>query len=263
MRLEKDDHEAFATFFSKPSREGFRDLIRRSVGETDYLDFKAAWPDMPKLAKHVLSLANSGGGAIVIGVSQEDSGGFAASGVSVLLDKTDVVLGLKTFVPRAVKYFVLDFVYESSEYAHIAGKAFQVLLVEDNPKGLPFLALADGPSVRRNALYVRAGASSREADHEDVQRVINRRIETGHSNQGALDLDRSFAQLRALDELRHDNDSWLGRIAREIDPADDRESSDFKNFIELAYQRKKAQVWTELGLGPWVADDLDGPEWRS
>lgn len=254
MRIDKDEHEAFASFFSEPSRERFRELIHRNVGETDHLDFKAIWPDIPKLAKHVLSLANSGGGTIVVGVRQTESGTFDACGVPSILDKTEIALGLQKYLPRSIKYFVLDFRYESSDYGHICGKAFQVLLVEDAPKELPFLALADAPGLRQNALYVRAGTSSREADHYELQRVINRRVETGHSNQGTLDVDKSFAQLRVLDELRHQNDSWLSQFSRDVeDPADDRESSDFKDFIEAAYERKKAQLWAELGLG--LADE--------
>lgn len=250
MRLQKDQHEEFARFFSEPTRDAFRQLVRNSVGEADHLDFKEAWPDTPKLAKHVLSLANSGGGALVIGVRQDPGGQLEASGLSSILDKAQVTTSLKRFLPKSLNYFVIDFTYTSSDFAELAGRSFQVVLVECDPKELPYLTLSDGNDLRRNAIYVRSGTSSREADHDELQQLLNRRVETGHSSQGALDLTKHIEQLRILDELRHHNDSWMSRIIREHDnPADDTESSDFKGFIEGIYERKKAQIFTELGLG--------------
>jgi hypothetical protein len=83
----------------------------------------------------------------------------------------------------------------------------------------------------------------------ELQAVINKRIETGHSSQPALDLDRHLSQLRSLDELRPRNDSWLNSYLQEtMSRFDDRESSDFKDFIEEAYEMKKAQILVLLGL---------------
>lgn len=79
MALGKDMHEGFSRFFEKPSRDTLRDLLKYGSGEADRFDFKETWPDKAKIAKHILAFANSGGGALIIGI--KDDGGLAASGI--------------------------------------------------------------------------------------------------------------------------------------------------------------------------------------
>ena len=141
MVMFKDQHEGFAQFFSAPTREALRELLRRNLGETDYLDFKEAWPDTPKLARHILALANSGGGAIVVGVAQAADGKLLPTGLRALKDKVDLIPPVKAYVPKSLDVQVLDFHFDASEYAALIGKVFQVLLVESDAKELPYLAV--------------------------------------------------------------------------------------------------------------------------
>lgn len=115
-----------------------------------------------------------------------------------------------------------------------------MLLVEDDPKQLPFLALKEAEGLRTGAIYVRAGTTFTEAGHVELQGVINRRIESGHSSQPALELDKHLAQLRTLDEQRNGNDSWMSEFLREQENRfDDIQSGNHKRFIEDAYELKK------------------------
>lgn len=91
MTILKEQHETFAQFFTAPTREALRELLRRNIGETDYLDFKADWPALPKLARHILALANSGGGALVVGVSQQTDGSLVPSGLPSIKDKAELI----------------------------------------------------------------------------------------------------------------------------------------------------------------------------
>ena len=249
MAILKSQHQSFAEFFATPTRDALAELLKTNIGETDYLDFKADWPDIPKLAKHILAIANSGSGALVVGVAQQLNGGLLADGLSGLKDKAELVPPLGAYLPNAIQYEIFDFAYTASESPPLIGKFFQVLLIEDTPKELPFLALKDGNGIRANALYVRSGTRSTEASHVDFQTVINRRIETGHSNQKELDLDMHLSQLKRLDELRDGNDCWINMYLKpEASAYDNRESSDYRQFIEEAYEIKKAQVMHLLGL---------------
>lgn len=94
----------------------------------------------------------------------------------------------------------MDFSYEESEYPKLKGKSFQVLFVEDDPTHLPFAAVKDGPHVRGNAIYTRRGVATEEANYEELQRIINRRLETGYSSRRELDLKTHLEQLRVLYE---------------------------------------------------------------
>ncbi|HET7331834.1 ATP-binding protein [Dyella sp.] len=249
MTILKEQHESFARFFASPTREALRELLRRNIGETDYLDFKADWPALPKLARHILALANTGGGALVIGVAQEADGALVPRGMPAIKDKALLILPLSAYLPKMLQFEVLDFSFAAAEYQALVGKSFQVLLVEDTPKELPFLALKDADGLRTSAVYVRTGTTSTEADHTQLQAIINRRIESGHSSQPSLELDKHLAQLRVLDEHRCNNDSWISELLREQSSRfDDGESGDYRSFIEDAYESKKQLILHLLGL---------------
>jgi len=86
----------------------------------------------------------------------------------------------------------------SSEYPKLVSKKFQVLLVEDSPQYIPFVASGDGDGIRKNAIYTRHGTSTEEAKYEELQEIINRRIETGYSSREELGLDKHLGELKAL-----------------------------------------------------------------
>lgn len=194
----KSRHEEFARFFEHPTREGFREVVRTNVGELDEFDFKQAWPKFSKVARHILGFANSGGGAIAFGIREDPDGSLSPDGLPKLEDKADVHNAVSKFLPASLKYEVHDYTFEATEYGPIKGKKFQVLLVEDDPKRLPFVAEADGDTIRSGGVYVRRGTQTIEATHDDLQGLINRRIETGHSSSRELALERHLSELRVL-----------------------------------------------------------------
>jgi len=198
MTNNKGWREEFARFFETPSREALRDLIRGHVGELNCYDFKGEWPAYPKVARHILGLANSSGGCLIIGVEEQDDKAFEPVGLDTFRDKADIHKGIQKFLSTQLKYEVLDFSYDQSEYPKIVGKKFQVLIVEDTPSYIPFITVADGDNIRRNAIYARRGTSSEEANYEELQEMLNRRLETGYSSRSEFDLEKHLAELRVL-----------------------------------------------------------------
>jgi hypothetical protein len=194
--MEKGYLEEFARFFEQPTRPALRDLLRKHVGELDHLDFKESWVE--DLARHVLAMGNSGGGAVIFGVRQGTDGSFESCGLSDLRDKAVVAKSLRKFVPESLRHTVHDFVFPDSEYPAIRGLKFQVLLVEDNPEHIPFLCLADGPKEVEGTVYVRDGTESKRASYRQLQDLINRRLATGHSTQRELTLTDHLADIRML-----------------------------------------------------------------
>ncbi len=163
MQIPKQFHEALARFFETPTRETLRELLRTHFGELDGCDFKAEWPPhLSNIARHILGIANSGGGVIVVGMAEkEDDKSLQPVGLTTLLDKAKVHKGVEKFLPHNLQsgFEVLDFSYPASEYPVLEGKRFQVLLIEDDPLHLPYVCCWNGDKIREAAIYIRRGTS--------------------------------------------------------------------------------------------------------
>lgn len=246
MGLSKQQHEGFAIFFEKPTREGLRDLIKNNIGETDYLDFKAEWIEFPKLAKHILAFSNSGGGAIVIGIKQNDDGTLDSIGVNDIIDKEIITKGINAYLPDDVTYDVFDFSYKESEYPDIKGKKYQVLLVEYDPRHIPLLSKKAGDGIKDNVVYVRRGTNSDEATHEELQKVINARLETGFSSKHILDLSEHLEQLRVL--YRSSGGRQFTATAQFIEMLEGDKMKDYRQFIKVLIDRKKKVIEEKIKI---------------
>lgn len=247
MKLAKEQHEAFAQFFEKPTREGLRDLIKQNIGETDYLDFKSEWPDLIKVSKHILALANSGGGIIVIGLKQTDDGHIDAIGLNGFLDKAVIGKTIKKYVPSSVQYDVLDFSYKESEYATLKGKFFQVVVVEYSEKTLPILCLKDGTEIKSNVAYIREGTESKEANHEKLEHLLNLRIESGYSSSHTLNLVEHLDQLRQLYKSR-DRDTIHGLSSSTMKLFLGYTLEEYYEFVEEIIESKKSRIEKVLDI---------------
>lgn len=192
--------EMFAQFLEAPSREGLREIIKNEHGEFSSLEFKEKWPEPYKTAKNILGLANSGGGCIVFGLQEGTDGVIDVCGMTAFIDKADIEKSIRKFLPQSLleNYNVLNFSYDSSEYQKLIGKKFQVLWVPDDPSRLPFLAIADSEGLKKTVIYVRRQASTEEATHDEIQSLINRRLDTGHSTEKEIGLDKHLNDLKSL-----------------------------------------------------------------
>lgn len=240
MSIRKNVHEGFARFFETPTRQSLRELLANSIGETDQIDFKAELPEKPKLAKHLLGLANSNGGVLILGVSEDEA--LTATGVEEIVDKADIHKMVAPYIPSSLTYEVLDFYFDATEYPQIKGKSFQVIIVESDPKCLPYLSLRAGEGIKDNSIYVRKGTNTTEATHDDVQRVINARLETGYSSSSVIDLEEHLAQLRALYATIPQYHSSLRSVF-----------SNFAQRLGALYDEKPNPNYPDEGFEPFIA----------
>lgn len=259
----KGFREAFARFFEDPTREGLSEVLKDNGGEFNELDFKETWPEASALAKHVLGIANSGGGCIVVGV---EDGSLEPKGLSKVEDKTKIINGLKNYVPSSILEIteIVDFVYDGAEYAKLSGKNFQVVFIGDDKKHLPFVSLRNGSSIRSNTIYVRRGAATEEANHDELQKLINARLETGYSSTRELDLQQHIQQLKVLFQQidRHlikgmggvfgQSLAAFGAMARSLQiesvPNPKFPEEDFDAFVNRLIKLKKKRIEEELDV---------------
>ena len=238
--------EDFAKFFENPDRVKFRDLIKNNTGEYNHIDFKGQWLEGTKLAKHILGFANSKGGILVFGIRENTDKTLVSKGLEELKDKTQVISGIKSYLPTQIKFEVLDFSFTEAEYADIKDKKFQVLIVEDTPDHLPFLSMRDGEGIKKNVVYYRGSVNTDQATYEQLQEIINRRIDTGYSTTKEMEFRTHLNQLNDLYGVVSKYSitaPWLSAIAmpsmfqKERNPKYPDE--DFEDFILRMIQKKK------------------------
>src|ERR1044072_699199 len=255
--------EAFAQFFEEPTREGLRAILKENVGELNELDFKEAWPEQSSLAKHILGLANSGGGCIVAGVEDQT---LNPKGLEKVEDKTVLINGIKNYVPPSLlnNLEIVNFSYSSAEYPDITGKSFQVLFVDYDKRHLPFISLRNGTSIRSSAIYIRRGTATEEANYAELQQLINARLETGYSSPKEIHLQKHLEQLKVLyqqidrnlitsygkNSLIDMSVSVVRAITKNIEtvPNPKYPEEDFSEFISRLIRLKKKRLEEELDV---------------
>lgn len=246
---------------SNPTRENFRILLQNHLGEEDYLDFKREWPDKEKEARHILAMANSGGGCIIFGVSQNDDGSFEIRGLDILKDAANLKNEVKGYLPSSLKYHVKDFFYNSSEYDAMIGKKFQILIVEDIPLKLPFVCCKDGEKIKDGDIYVRKGTESERANNYEISELIKRKInETKIPRNKDLSLEKQLEQLKILySELTYTtrNNEFFSEITKMLSSylgsstthkKDCYPKEDYDAFIVRMLDKKKKRIEEELDV---------------
>lgn len=175
--------EFFARFCEERTRESLREFLKNHTGEQSDCDFKGIWPDLSQAAKHILAIANSGGGCLIIGIEEKEDKTFDFTGLNLLQDKADFNNGTHKFLPTRLHNSVSleDFSFEASEYPKIIGKKFQVVFVISNPAELPFVSADEGKAIQRNRIYVRRQGMTVEANYDELQSLFDKRLAIGTS----------------------------------------------------------------------------------
>lgn len=196
----KTVHESFTKFFENPTRESLSALLREHLGELRNCDFKETWPDHSAVAKHLIGLANVGGGCLVVGVKENDNKSLTAIGLTTIKDRADIVSGVKLYLPEPLlaALEIADYSYEAAEYASLVGKRFQVIFVHARPEAVPFVAQRGGSGVRIGAIYIRREGATEEASYEDVQRLLTERLAASPQTIEARNLKEHLEELKVL-----------------------------------------------------------------
>jgi predicted HTH transcriptional regulator len=222
-------------FLQSPSHDNLKEVLLNNSGETDFLDFKMKWSDFTKLAKHILAIANSGGGSIIVGVLQNEDGSVSLTGVKDehYLDKADIDNKLQHLLPKYLKFRVEDFYFSNEETTVLKSKLFQVLLIEYDPKYVPYTSISNRNELRYGAIYIRQGTKSMEATNEKLVEMIVRKVQTGGSESNDLTLKEHLLQLKDLIE--------------ELDGSNPQEYQDFIKHI-ITLKKKRIQQYLDLSI---------------
>lgn len=199
MPFPKQMKDIVYELLQEPTLDKFREFLHAQLGEHNSIDFKGQWIEGASLAKEMLALANSQGGIIVFGVAESEDKSIKIDGLSEIRDKAVISNAVKNFISSDLKYEVYDFSYTTSEYEVLNGKHFQMLVVEDTPEHIPFLAKKESGSLKQNMIYVRRGTSCEIANQEELESLLKRRVNYLHPINGEpLGLEEHLNQLKVL-----------------------------------------------------------------
>jgi predicted HTH transcriptional regulator len=239
--------EDIARFVADPTRDGLQELIRFFGGEFDQYELKESWPPLPRMAKTALAIANSGGGVILFGIRDST---LEPVGLIELAAKQTVFDTFRSYLPPPLMHEItlLDFDYADAAYEPLRGKQIQVLAIPDLPDHIPFVCEEewhrDDDHVRRGAIYVRSGTNTREGNYDQVQRLLNRRLETVSSGSSTNRVKRELDQLQLLEATRRTLD-----LAPVPDQDEDPDTG-FSTYLDGLIRQKRELLERALGLFP-------------
>ena len=244
--------DALYEFLQEPTREKFTSLILEGTGEQDNIDFKETWIKEEKLAEIILAIANSGGGAIVIGVKENENGTTDAVGISKMEDKANISNKISKFLPETISYNVCDFDYTSEDYSKLKDKKFQVIFINSEEKKLPYVWNKDSGENTIGVVYIRRGTKTCKANNIELQELIDKRIRASYTEGSTLSLEEHLKQLKILYDSIVKNQTYFTfgeafsktlsnlmgtKIASEKNPLYPKESYD--EFVSKMIQQKK------------------------
>ena len=199
MAFPKQMKDIVYGLLQEPTLDKFREFIKNHTGEHNSIDFKKQWIEGNQLAKEMLAIANSGGGVIIFGVTETEAGSIDVGGLEELKDPADVSNEIKNYLSSDLKYELFPFSFTTSEYKELEGRHYQMMVIEDRPEFIPFMAKKESGSLKPNAIYVRRGTSCEIANQEEIREIISRRINYAHPLNGEpLDLGTHLEQLKTL-----------------------------------------------------------------
>lgn len=194
----KNNKEQAAELFNSPDRVTFREFLKTNTGEYDDIEFKGDYIEESKLAKHIIAMANSNGGIITFGIEEDEHNILKPLGIEIK-DKTEFKEKLSNFIPNSLDYELHLFQYEDEvEWKKLKNKNFLLITVPYNPKKIPFLSKKDGNNIKMHEIYCRKNSSSKIVTYEDIQEILEKRVENSENAIYENDLEENLNQLQIL-----------------------------------------------------------------
>lgn len=193
--------EKLSIFLGETTHQNFQVLLKHGAIEDDDLDFKRDLLPFDEVAKHILAMANKHGGAIVFGVEEINTNVFQPCGLSKSLDITDIEKKIRPYFPRELQpivHFVPICFNEDELDDNIKGRHFLVVIIDYEPRYVPFVAAKESDKLRKDYIYIRRNRASEPINHDELQEVLNKRIDTQHSTTTERELREHLDELKEL-----------------------------------------------------------------
>lgn len=191
--IQEDTYDKFIDRLSEhPTVEYFDILVKSYLYETDRVDFKSDYIEYSKLAKHMMALANTNGGLIIIGVKELDNQEFLLSGVTSVKDSADFGNCIKKYIPKKLKYK-----HTCLTHGENALK-FVLISVLSRHSDIPYISEYDGSYVKSGDVYIRRDTESIKALNHDVDDMYKRKSAAMNLTTNSKDFSESIKKLKIL-----------------------------------------------------------------
>ena len=190
-----------ASFLKDPTRDNLRSLLMLESVEDNDLEFKRQLIPHDNIAKHILAMSNKNGGAIVFGVHEGEDNTFQCNGLDNLPDMTDFDKKLSTYIPTELeRNNLLNSIpfHFNSDDLDFSRKIFLAIVVKYNPRYVPFVSTKAGEKLKKDTIYIRRNRASEPANHDEIQYILNKRIETEYSTTDERELIEHLEELKKL-----------------------------------------------------------------
>ena len=180
------------------TRENFIKIVFDGLGELDNLEYKREWINEQRLSEIILGIANSGGGAIIIGVNENENGTYEPIGLNKLEDSEKKRSKLDKYLPVNILYDILNFDFTDESYSKIKGKLFQIIIINSNAKELPYVWKKNTNEAEEGCIFYRRGTKTIKANMQEIKDMINKRLSAEQNFTSNLELEESLKQLHTL-----------------------------------------------------------------
>lgn len=223
------NNELFLPFFENPDRVNFKKILETCKQESDEIEFKKEIS--PKgILKHVLAMANSGGGIIIFGVEENSNKTLTCSGLKKYEDESNFSY-LSEYIGKEM-WQLLNFDYSGFESSVVKDKVFQILLIKSDKNQVPFICIKDKDGCESGNIFIRRNTSSIKANYKEIQELINKRI---------INIKKEDCLIRNLNELKKmmQKEDWLLNLTSSIARLD---NSEYDLFLKKMIEKKKIKI---------------------
>ena len=190
--------ENFAKLFDDPNRVTLKDSLNNLTTEYDDFEFKEIEIKDYILAKHIIGMANTNGGIIILGVKETENG-LKPCGLESNTDTTDMKKQLAKYLPHELSYEIYQIDYnERDEWDNLKNKSFKIIKIEFTPEYIPFLPIKESTEYKRTDIFCRKNSSTTRCEYDDLQDIFNKRKSINRYRITALTLRNELEELKIL-----------------------------------------------------------------
>lgn len=192
--------DSLIAFLKEPTMDNFLIFFEGNIGETNNVDFKSEWIEIEKIAQILLGMANSGGGCIIVGIT-ENNGTMDSTGIKgKIFDPADFIKQIEKYFPDSLvgNIQIVNFFYDHIVYRDLMDKKFQMVYIEIDDEMLPVICEHESKYFKKGDIFIRRGTSTEKINYEELNILVKQKVEAINSKVTNEGLQEELQQLKIL-----------------------------------------------------------------